>query len=98
MRLIGLTVILAVGLVLAPLAGEAQPRAPTPRLGILRLNPPRASYENASRETLQAVGYVEGDNLAVESRWARSWGAKPPSEFYTVAKKRAGAPSVPAIL
>ena len=36
MRLIGLAVVLAVGLVLAPLAGEAQEAAKVARIGMLR--------------------------------------------------------------
>jgi putative ABC transport system substrate-binding protein len=74
MRLIGLAIVLAVGLILAPLVGEAQqqPRK-VPRVGVL--SPfsssfgPGPSFE-AFRETLRELGYVEGRNIALEYRWA----------------------------
>src|SRR5438876_1203164 len=62
---------LAGGLSIAPLAVLAQQqRTQIPRLGILRLSPPRASYENAFVQTLRDQGYEDGKNLAIEDRHA----------------------------
>jgi putative ABC transport system substrate-binding protein len=58
------------GLCAAPLFANAQPSKQRPRLGILRLSPPRASYENAFVQSLQDAGYVEGKNLTIEDRYA----------------------------
>ena len=60
----------ASGLLVAPLNAVAQLRANTPRLGILRLSPPRASYENAFVETLRDLGYVDGKTLTIVDRHA----------------------------
>jgi putative ABC transport system substrate-binding protein len=58
------------GLGAAPLFSHAQLSKPQPRLGILRLSPPRASYENAFVQSLRDAGYVEGKNLTIEDRHA----------------------------
>jgi len=69
MRLIGLAVILAVSLVLAPLTAEAQQAVKIPRIGYL--SPTSApAFENAFRQRLRELGYVEGRNIAIEYRWA----------------------------
>lgn len=52
----------------APLTACEQPLARAPRLGILRLSPPRASYENAFLESLRDLGYVDGKNLVIVDR------------------------------
>jgi putative ABC transport system substrate-binding protein len=53
-----------------PLFADARPSTQWPRLGILRLSPPRASYENAFVQSLRDVGYVEGENLTIDDRHA----------------------------
>jgi ABC-type uncharacterized transport system substrate-binding protein len=71
MRLIGLAVVLAVGLALAPLAG-AQPSGRTPRLGYLDLrgrNMERADMRGL-RDGLRELGYVEGQTIMIEYRFA----------------------------
>jgi ABC-type uncharacterized transport system substrate-binding protein len=74
MRLIGLAVILALSLALAPLAVEAQQAANIPRIGFLSpssLPEPRtARYLQDLRQGLRELGYVEGQNIAIELRWA----------------------------
>jgi putative tryptophan/tyrosine transport system substrate-binding protein len=72
MRLIGLAVVLALGLVLAPLAAEAQQAEKTPRIGILVGG--SASSDSgrieAFRQGLRELGYVEGKTIVLELRFA----------------------------
>jgi hypothetical protein len=72
MRLIGLAVVLALGLVLVPLAVEAQPSAKVHRIGFLGSGT-ASSMEprvEALRAGLRELGYVEGRNIVIEYRWA----------------------------
>src|SRR5713101_4739305 len=73
MRLIGLAVILTVSLILAPLAAQAQPQTGKVwRLGVLTsLYPPDADPPQAFRQGLRTLGYVEGQNLVIEWRYAQ---------------------------
>ncbi len=73
MRLIGLAVILTLSLVLAPLAAGAQQMAKVPRIGVLVPAEPESPNEPnvaAFRRGLRDFGYIEGQNIAVEYRWA----------------------------
>jgi len=74
MRPIGLAVVLAVSLTLAPLVVEAQPAAKVGRLGFLgpsfSEDDPRAENLRAFREALQNLGYVDGKTIAIEWRLA----------------------------
>src|SRR5437879_9579553 len=70
MRLIGL-VILAVSLVLAPLAAEAQEAGKVYRIGVLASST-EANFEpsvKVFREALRAAGWVEGRNLTLDVRY-----------------------------
>jgi len=68
MRLIGLAVVLAVGLALAPLATEAQQAAKPFRIGMLGATPiPPALFE-AFKQGLGQFGYTEGRNLVLDER------------------------------
>ena len=71
MRLIGLAVLLAFGLVLAPLAGEAQQQPERIyRVGFVAASPTAAPHLNAAfRLGLSERGYVEGQNLVFEMRY-----------------------------
>ena len=65
-----LIVILACGILLGPLTTEAQQPARVPRLGILY---PRAlpdPFIEAFRQGLRELGYIEGQNIAIEYRSA----------------------------
>src|SRR5437867_7187355 len=69
MRLIGLAVILALSLVLAPLGAEAQQTAKVARIGYLAGN--RAANRHLPEAFLQGLrdlGYVEGRNVVIEYR------------------------------
>jgi putative tryptophan/tyrosine transport system substrate-binding protein len=66
MRLIGLAVALALNLA-APLAADAQPPGKVQRIGIMWpvAGPPYESFVQGLRE----LGYVDGQNVALEPRW-----------------------------
>ena len=63
---------LALSIFVAPLAVEAQPPAKVWRLGFLSGEPPTESLPVVVPflEGLRTLGYVEGQNLTIERRWA----------------------------
>ena len=67
-------VLLAVAVLVVPLPGETQQAASLPRIGFLAaasLSDPRIPpIVQAFRQGLRELGYVEGQNIAVEFRWA----------------------------
>jgi putative tryptophan/tyrosine transport system substrate-binding protein len=65
-----LAIVLALTIIAAPLAGEAQPPGKIYRVGVLSYNAPDVLQANLTtvRETLRQQGYVEGRNLAFEVR------------------------------
>ena len=69
-----LIALLAVAVLVVPLAGEAQQAASLPRIGFLSassLSDPRTPrLFGAFRQGLRELGYVEGQNIAIEFRWA----------------------------
>src|SRR5512138_76515 len=69
MRRIGLAVVLAVSLALA---AHAQGPRLIPHIGIVAGASPAAGRANvdAFRQGLREAGYVEGQNIIVEERWA----------------------------
>jgi putative ABC transport system substrate-binding protein len=72
MRLIGLAVVLAVGLTLAPLAAEGQQAGKIYRIGMLETTSMALNAANldAFRQGLRELGYVEGRNFMIEYRSA----------------------------
>ena len=67
-----LAVILAVNLVLAPLAVEAQQPGKIPRIAFITTTSPGGSPPiDAFRGGLRDLGYIEGQNLLIEWRWGR---------------------------
>jgi putative ABC transport system substrate-binding protein len=69
-RTIGLLLTLALSLLVAPLAAEAQQPARVPRLGILYPRPLPDPFIEAFRQSLRELGYIEGQNIAIEYRSA----------------------------
>ena len=72
-RTLGLLVTLALGLLVAPLAAEVQSPAKVPRIGRLSLGSPSSGptpLRDAFRQGLRDLGWVEGQNIAIESRYA----------------------------
>jgi len=63
---------LALLLVALPLAGEAQHTAKAARIGYLSTASPAAdaSHKEAFQQGLRALGYVEGQNVLIEARYA----------------------------
>src|SRR5207245_131829 len=73
MRLIRLAVVLALSFALAPLAAGAQQMTKVPRIGVLVPAEPESPNEPniaAFRRGLRDLGYIDGQNIAVEYRWA----------------------------
>jgi putative tryptophan/tyrosine transport system substrate-binding protein len=69
-----LGLILALTILVALLAAEAQPRAKIPRVGFLRevrqADEPRFGQLEEFRHGLHDLGYVEGQNIFLEVRWS----------------------------
>src|SRR6266849_5083562 len=72
MRLIGLAIILAVSVTLAPLAGEGQQPEKVRRIGILIGSSASfiAPYIETFRQAPRGLGYREGQSIAIEYRYA----------------------------
>ena len=71
MRLIGLAVILTLGILLAPLAVEAQQAAKIARIGYLAADLAAIPHlSEAFCQGLRDLGYVEGRNVVIEYRSA----------------------------
>jgi putative ABC transport system substrate-binding protein len=67
MRLIGLAVVLALSLLLAPLAAEAQQAGNVRRIGLLDTQD--GPNTDVFRQSLRELGYEEGRNLVIDYRW-----------------------------
>jgi ABC-type uncharacterized transport system substrate-binding protein len=74
MRLIGLAVVLAVSLGLAPLAAEGQQAPKIPKIGLLTLATPAAAAPlvEAFRQELRELGYVEGKTFVLQVRYGEA--------------------------
>ena len=62
----------SLGFLAAPLATEAQQVGRVARIGILSPSPANADRVKAIRQGLRALGYVEGHNIAIEHREAKT--------------------------
>jgi putative tryptophan/tyrosine transport system substrate-binding protein len=67
---VGVLVTLILGMLAAPLAAQAQPARKIPRIGVLSpASPPHPSID-AFRQGLRDLGYVEGQTVLLEYRYA----------------------------
>ncbi|HSE96240.1 MAG TPA: ABC transporter substrate-binding protein [Methylomirabilota bacterium] len=63
--------VLALALLASPLAPEAQPAGKVYRIGVLYPgSPPHSSLSGAFYQGLRELGYIEGQNISIEERWA----------------------------
>jgi putative tryptophan/tyrosine transport system substrate-binding protein len=72
MKMLVLLITLALSVLLAPLAAEAQPAGKVPRVGVIMQGvPPGASGDELDvlRQGLRDLGYIEGQTIALEVRW-----------------------------
>src|SRR3990172_9513146 len=73
LRSIGLILALSLGILAASVAADAQQPAKVHRIGFLSfvsLTPSVSHIIEAFRQGLRDLGYVEGQNLIIEWRWA----------------------------
>ncbi len=71
-RIASIGVALALASLIAPLGAEAQQSGTVPRIGFLGNTTPalEANLVGPFREGLRDLGYVEGQNIVIEYRWA----------------------------
>jgi putative ABC transport system substrate-binding protein len=68
---VGSLVILALGIILwMPVTIHAQPPAKMPRIGYLTLRAGPTAEDEAFKQGLRDLGWIEGQNIAIEYRWA----------------------------
>jgi putative ABC transport system substrate-binding protein len=69
---LGLVVALALGMLLVPLTADAQPAGKVARIGYLGPTSPSSSsfFLDAFRQGLRELGWVEGQNIVIEYRFA----------------------------
>jgi putative ABC transport system substrate-binding protein len=65
-----LALALTIGLVAPPLAADAQTGGKVYRIGFLRRTSPEPAGIEAFRQGLRELGYVEGQNVVIEQRYA----------------------------
>jgi len=77
-----------------PFAGDAQPGPKVPRVALLRPGSPPDLYVDALQQALRGLGYVEGQNITPEYRWAEGKLARllptmcPPTKFEPIVNAR----------
>jgi putative ABC transport system substrate-binding protein len=74
------TLILTLALLAAPLATEAQ-QARRPIIGVTLVHPPPSPYGKALRRGLAELGWVDGQNVRIESRYAEGRPERYPEFF-----------------
>ena len=71
-RVMGTITVLLIGILAVPLAAEAQQPAKVPRIGVLQTGSASVNrhFVDALRQGLREFGYVQGQNIVIEERWA----------------------------
>ena len=69
LRTIGLISTLVLGLLAGPLVAEAQKAGKMPRIGFLSFRSGPRGPDEAFRQALRDLGWIEGQNIAIEYRW-----------------------------
>lgn len=64
-------VTLTLAILAAPLVSEAQQPAKRPRIGYMSLASGLSPRVEAFRQGIRDLGYVEGQNITIEYRWAQ---------------------------
>jgi putative ABC transport system substrate-binding protein len=84
----------AVAILAAPLAAQAQPVGKVPRVGYLSpgssSDPVRLRRFEAFRQGLRELGYVEGQNIVLEPRWAEGQYARYPALVADLVRLKVG--------
>ncbi len=70
LRTIGLIGTLVLGLLSGPLPTDAQKAGKVPRIGYLSFRAGPIAADEAFRQGLRDLGWIEGQNIAIEYRWA----------------------------
>ncbi|MFQ5539596.1 MAG: ABC transporter substrate-binding protein, partial [Candidatus Binatia bacterium] len=70
LRTIRLISTLALGLLAGPLPTKAQQVGKMPRIGYLHFRAGPIATDEAFRQALRDLGWIEGQNIAIEYRWA----------------------------
>ena len=70
LNIVGLLVTFVCSTLAVPLPTKAQPSTKIPRVGILRHDAPPNRFIDDLRQGLHELGYMEGQNLLLELRWA----------------------------
>lgn len=69
-RLTSVLILGLVGLLSAALSAEVQPGEKVPRIGYLNYRAGPNAADEAFRRTLRDLGWIEGQNIVIEYRWA----------------------------
>jgi putative ABC transport system substrate-binding protein len=73
-HIVWLLVTLTLGILVVPMAAAAQRAEPVPRIGYLRSGSAASQrgqhLQDVFRQGLRELGWVEGQNIAIEERWA----------------------------
>ena len=80
--------VLAGSVLAAPLAAQAQQRGKVYRVGYLGLTARRDALADSLLRALRDLGYVEGQNLVMEFRWAAGNAARLPDLADELARAR----------
>ncbi len=70
LRPVALVVTFALGLLVAALSAEAQQAGKMPRIGYLHFRAGPIATDEAFLQGLRDLGWIEGQNIAIEYRWA----------------------------